>query len=766
MHSKKRSTRTLALLSALTFISCSNEGVILYEFSTHVTGILPSYIANAAVCLDTKQTYTCKDETTYLITSDARGHFHFYNVPNTALNKYNIVAETNDLSTSGLNGKLIGEDYIFAAPGYLSRSDKTLVLSPLLSVLTKYSDSTEFKFHDMYSGILRSLEIHESIDLTLVEYNKNTEFNSAHQALHQLNESIFLSDKYHDYFINAVSSDNHFESEFLATKAKLTIPFSQSITPENLHRDSTQSILRDETFATSLSEENKPSSIDERFTYYEEVESAVETSNMIRETALAGISAIPVVGKVLGPVIGFLWDAESADFTEMMFRDAKRFVREEIIKYHTNVMGGQINTVKLNIQDYLDVKGTAPDDVRKRADHILLAHFNAKNFFNMTALNLDGYKYIPQLVLLSNLRMMISKEMYVNHAALNLTRSQAGILSDWVDDYKFFKKAYFNGDASLYQRFMNYRSSLIKLDSAFTWGGLFNLSRYANGKVDDLEYSDFSIHYTSWAPENHQLDTWVPSINNLKAKRIEESRLNLAKQLSAVFLYPAMFPKGTLTSSDFSATEIREEEAFYIPETLQTITINSISTTCVVSSDPSAGRDQECLSVLDSSAFKMPINAIKDIRYTDDVVYSFRFWNSPTQSLSEPSSSIRGTLQAPDVFATDASGTDNSDYHLIGFKDITFSNKKVIGSGFPKYAYLGHFTPLFAKANNDQKHSTLYSQKTIGIPIHGAITQHTIIGSLNYKITDAKLPLLTEYTQTLKLEFSFYPYGHTPASSY
>ena len=86
------------LLSGCGSDSDSNDNDTNNALSTMASGIVlvDGYLSYADVCLDTKDTYTCKDETDYVTRTDSTGYYSLSSIPNSDLNKYNIVVETTD----------------------------------------------------------------------------------------------------------------------------------------------------------------------------------------------------------------------------------------------------------------------------------------------------------------------------------------------------------------------------------------------------------------------------------------------------------------------------------------------------------------------------------------------------------------------------------------------------------------------------------------------------------------------------------------------
>ena len=720
------------------------------EHHTMVSGIAiaDGYLSEADVCLDTKNTYTCKDEIDYVTRTDSNGYYNLSFLPNSALNKYNIVVETteNTYAVAESNSNyttFAGAGRILAVPGYFSNSDKELVITPLVSLATKYSDSKQFPFMDVYEDALHSMGVDDSIDLTRIDYITYQNDDEAFKALKVFNENLFNSTEYQNYFTEDLVEDGTYLYVQTDTQLELGKPFSESITLEKLERYVGDIAIDWDSFGEKLPELlelNSTSAIagtgEERYQRiseerYQKIQDAVDGSNMIRTIAITAISIIPKIGIFVGPVVEVFWEKEQPDFLALIYEDAIILIKQEIEKAYSENVKAEIKTLRYFLQSYKEKKD--PDYFKKAYDS------SEKMFADISHNAVLGYKMLPHLVLLGNIRMILSKERYEFFETLAPKRTQEQVLSDWVIDYKKVRDALVVGQESMSQKFMVYRTNFIKVDTAPYMSGFMEMFQYSNGTVHD-EFTGWKIHMRTRTSNNPGIDRYVSSANNIKNRIIQDAKLKVAKQLSSVFVLPKLFPEGKLDSFEgLSMSEKSGLEGYFVPDDFKAITIDSISRGCM----EFLWYDTDNMSVVCNANSNIKeinsgVNSIKDVSRSNWDIGGFKFYaedGASTSVIGRP-----GAIKFPDVIPGDG-------YYLVGFQNISF---------YARHGRLVNMTPVFSKVSEKPNETLMFKKLMTAFSDPPMVMYNTGNPSLDYRITGAAKGESFDWT-TMSLKYTFFP---------
>ena len=768
MKTKKIKLSAIFCITALLTTSCDNSGSALSEpyLTTH-SGRVLSDATNITVCLDTKKTYLCKDEELYKTNANNEGRYTLKDVPNSELNQYNIVAEVILVDQNGIK--------VLAAPGMLVHQDSELIISPLLSLITKYSEAKIIPFTAIYEDVLTSMAIDSSIDLSKIDYKKYKSKDETFNALSVFNYNLYNTDIYQNYFFsndvdlgaNEVTQKGTFYSSMLNTQDQLGKPFSESITLRALAQHVENDFLKNAAF-TSLLPTNIPANTSIRERRYEELQDVADGSNMVRSIALEIVGIIPKVGMVIGPLMDVFWDAAEPDFSKLIYDDVKALIRQEIENYHRVNLSAQINSVRDSINDFKRTQ--LKSDFQE-------AYQRTRTLFRDTANNeVMGHKMIPQLVLLANLRMMLNRELYtdVRLSSDPITQDQA--LALWVIDYKQMRDTLLNGERSMYEKFMKYRTDFIKLTAWQHMGGLFWMFQYNNTKVED-EFTEFSIHYEARNRNHPDVHRFVPSSNNIKVRLIESTRLKVAKQLSSTMLMSRLFPSNVLGDFDLAESEKLGIDAYYVPESLKTIQIGAISYGCSLFFWADIDHAHTCLTGGNLINVNNKVVALDDINLLNKTnqiqqrIISLSLARSVTNNVHNflitsgfkflgAEGGVSPTIGNNEHTQKGDNIIPGEDYSLVGFENIAHiggsSTKQLNNDTILQNIHynLVALTPVFAQYHKSKATSIQKYSAPVGVyPNIKPLSHQASMGSLDYRVTGMAIG----DAGTITLQFAFFP---------
>jgi len=576
----------------LTFLlllsSCDNSSTI---FSTEVKGkAVDGYITNAIACLDTEKTYTCTDETKYISKTDELGNYSLGVIANSELNRYNIVIETTDdsYSVSSLDplvNSSINAGKVLMAPGYLS-ANKELIITPLLSLITRNAEADGLSFEHIYIRTMEALGISTDIDITRIDFIKHQKDDIAFGALKVLNEELFNFSVYDDYFKSKVDGANQFSGVLESVDSKLGQPFSDLVTLDSLEKHVKARLL--DSFDSLLPEEEvDPGPSLTPSGEYEAKQDAADGANMIRTIAIEAISLVPKIGWVVGPVLDIFWEEDVPNFDKELYNDLVSVIDQRIFLAEKERIMTEIKRLKITLDEFR-VAGEA-EHFPTALEKFKLAYVDTKkNFERIVESPVLRNRMIPQAVFFFNMRMILHKERYANYQELGNGLTQKQVLDEWIFDYETFRDSLLvtkHDNKTISELYLEYRASLVQITS-----GKFNFGFLWLGEGNEAKLTDtltqYSIHMKSDILESR---SYHYGVTNIKTKLVQVSKLNLAKQLSSIFLLPRLFPEGVSldryasgAATNLSSTEKLGAKAYFVPEAFKTIGIGSINRQCQI----------------------------------------------------------------------------------------------------------------------------------------------------------------------------------------
>ena len=771
---KKTAIAAATLAALTTMTSCDNSGQVIPaagEFETKVFGkAIDGYLVNANVCLDIHKTYTCTDESIYLGQTDSTGSFDLGIIPNTELNKYNIVVEstdeTYDVSDLASNEKmLVGLGKILVSPGYLAgniNSTEGLVITPLLSLSAKPAMDNDSNVRSFYNDVLQFLELDETIDITQIDYIKHQHTNNAFKALKLFNEALFKKDSYHAYLKGGVFTRDELEGIKNDIEVTLNEKMSDAVTIARIEETLVDGIVTQPSFGASLLVDNKQKTVQPNTTIIHDAASgSIMMKSVIKEDNLHP-GLFPALGVLVNAIIRF-WPDPELNYNKL-YAGVSEVVKQEIANAFAADLASELYVNRLRLQEFLDKKEGAFQDAYK-SNRALLFKYSAPT---------HTYRHllIPQLVVMFQLHMVLCKERYLTPEILATNETKEAVLEEWVGDYLEFKRLLFQGGGgrkAIFEEFIDYRNGKIVTNTKpISWG----LAHNVRGKVND-SYTNYGFevkHHALFSPHE---DFYVPTVNNIRHRLNSIVKLELAKQLSGAFLVSRLFPENMpddlLVSLDITE-KLGPEKAYFIPELFKEIEIASISKRCLGNMGDTDGAclDGKGYPYKIPFAQKTEIDGIVDIN--SEVIkwisrdqhhtynHSEQLINNFKITYGTQKSELIGGQQAPNPDLDD-SFSPGEGFFMIGFNRIGFRVKYDNASSMqePEKGVLLEFTPVFSKEAVDGKSET--KSQSIGNLGWKNVVHFSppIIGSEDYRVTGLNMASPSDkFNYIMKLRYSYF----------
>ena len=743
-------TVILALLMML--FGCDGNDHQSGPGTTAVFGkVIDGYWSGAVVCLDSTDNESCEDEPDqYVSRTDATGAYELNNISDELLGTKYILAEADGQTMDTSRGTTVAAGSKMIAPAMmaLNNGSRKLHLTPLLSVITKDAKMTGSYFGPGYRETLAVLlGVNPSINISVIDYMACGNESLSCEAFKHLNEILFEDDNYADLFSGGTVTDGFVKNVLAKTEAALGGPFGDYVSLADLIEFSGEEAEHEALFGYAAPRSAPDTSMDGK--EYQERIDAADMTNSVREIAIEGVSAIPYVGWAAGMFLELAWPESEADLTDLLYRDLKKMIREEIINHVANHYNRDLLALKNAMDKYRDT-----GDVTIFNDHVFKASYTLINRLQSDQAYI--VRMLPQYVFAFNARMVAHVErLKLYQGGEAVADSQEQIYTDMAHDYTNFRDRLLAGENGFYQQYLKYRTGNIHMESRKSEG--FMQWTRCHGDYED-KIADFQIHYETFRDYCNDGDPnfYRESVDNVHLRRLNEIKLEAAKLFSSIFLLSRMVPEGVLAQyapagKTVYPTEKLGRESYYVPDDFKQIEVGPISRSCLHFGERDDYRAEftklkiECKNPpKQSAAFTTPVTVVAGQMHKPPRQYNRNHYINLMgfQETSGSEQEIGFRVTGPEERQQRIDPPEKS-YQLTGFDAMRFGYDTLGHSETITMGYeLGLFqlTPHFAALKEDRK---LYQWKNTLNPgefskwhaFEAMPVNYAIKGSNDYKVS-------------------------------